>query len=47
MTDLILKGGRVIDPASGRDETADIAIGDGRVSEVGAICPRTVPRLPT
>ena len=25
MTDLILKGGRLIDPASGRDETADIA----------------------
>ena len=29
MTDLILRGGRVIDPASGRDETADIAFGDG------------------
>jgi predicted amidohydrolase len=29
MTDLILRGGRVIDPASGRDETADIAFGYG------------------
>ena len=28
MTDLMLKGGRVIDPASGRDETADVAFGD-------------------
>jgi len=26
MTDLVLKGGRVTDPASGRDETADIAL---------------------
>jgi len=35
MTDLILKGGRVIDPASGRDEASDIAFGDGKVIEVG------------
>src|SRR5580692_9390334 len=35
MTDLILRGGRVIDPASGRDETADIAFGDGKVTEIG------------
>jgi predicted amidohydrolase len=35
MTDLILRGGRVIDPASGRDETADIAFGDVRLSAVG------------
>jgi predicted amidohydrolase len=33
MTDLILRGGRVIDPASGRDETADIAFGDGNSQE--------------
>jgi len=31
----MLKGGRVIDPASGRDETADVAFGDGKVSEIG------------
>ena len=30
MVDLVLRGGRVIDPASGRDETADIAFGDGK-----------------
>jgi dihydroorotase len=35
MTDLILKGGRVIDPASGRDEASDIAFGEGKVIEVG------------
>jgi dihydroorotase len=35
MPDLILRGGRVIDPASGRDQIADIAFGDGKVIEVG------------
>jgi dihydroorotase len=35
MTDLVLRGGRVIDPASGRDETADIAFGYGKVAEIG------------
>src|ERR1700746_1557701 len=35
MADLVLRGGRVIDPASGRDETGDIAFGDGKVTAVG------------
>ena len=35
MTDLILRGGRVIDPASGLDETADVAFADGRIKAVG------------
>ena len=35
MTDLVLKGGRIIDPASSRDEIADIAFGEGKVTEVG------------
>jgi len=39
MTDLILKGGRLIDPASGRDETADIAFDDGKVIEIGRDLP--------
>jgi dihydroorotase len=39
MTDLVLKGGRVIDPASGRDETADIAFGDGKVTGIGPELP--------
>src|ERR1700687_3214073 len=36
MLDLILKGGRVIDPANGRDEIADIGFGDGKVEAVGS-----------
>jgi dihydroorotase len=35
MTDLVLRGGRVIDPASGRDETADLAFAEAKVSGVG------------
>jgi len=35
MADLLLRGGRVIDPASERDETADIVFGDERVTEIG------------
>jgi dihydroorotase len=35
MADLILKGGRIIDPAIGRDGVDDIAFGDGKVIEVG------------
>jgi len=35
MTDLLLRGGRVIDPVSGRDEIADVAFGGGKVSGVG------------
>jgi dihydroorotase len=39
MADLILKGGRIIDPASGRDGIGDIAFGDSRVIEVGSDLP--------
>jgi dihydroorotase len=39
MTDLILRGGCVVDPASGRDETADVAFADGRVKAVGPDLP--------
>src|SRR5436305_4019569 len=39
MLDLILKGGRVIDPANGRDGIADIGFGDGRVAAVGSGLP--------
>jgi dihydroorotase len=39
MLDLILKGGRVIDPKNGRDEIADIGFGAGRVAAVGADLP--------
>src|SRR5438105_4570421 len=39
MADLILRGGRVIDAAGGRDETADIAFGAGKVAEIGRDLP--------
>lgn len=34
MHDLILKGGRVIDPAQGLDAVRDVAFADGRVAEI-------------
>ena len=33
--DLVLKGGRVIDPANGIDRVADVAFADGKVAAVG------------
>jgi len=36
MADLILRGGRVIDPASGRDEVANIGFVDGKVAAIGS-----------
>ncbi|NCO56864.1 MAG: dihydroorotase [Nitrospirae bacterium CG18_big_fil_WC_8_21_14_2_50_70_55] len=36
MFDLVLKNGRVIDPAHGVDATTDLAIRDGRVAALGA-----------
>lgn len=35
MHELVLRGGRVIDPESGHDATADIAISAGRIVEIG------------
>jgi len=35
MTRLLLKGGRVIDPAQGIDATLDVLVAEGRVEEVG------------
>jgi N-acyl-D-aspartate/D-glutamate deacylase len=37
--DVVLRGGRVIDPESGLDATADVAVADGRVAEIGAGLP--------
>jgi len=39
MRDLVLTGGRIIDPTSGRDEMADIAFGHGKVTEIGCDLP--------
>ena len=35
MPDLIVRGGRVIDPESGRDEIADVAVSGDRVIDIG------------
>src|SRR5260221_4734909 len=37
--DLLLRGGRVIDPAVGRDELADVAVTDGRIAAIEANIP--------
>ncbi len=34
--DLILRGGRLLDPGTGRDETTDVAFADGKVAATGA-----------
>lgn len=39
--DLILRGGHVIDPATGLDGVADVAITDGRIAAVGQDLPGT------
>lgn len=36
MHDVIIRGGRVIDPETGRDEVTDIAIAGGRIAAIGA-----------
>jgi dihydroorotase len=40
MANLVLTGGRIIDPANGRDEIADIAFADGKVAAIGRDLPR-------
>lgn len=35
MHDLLIKGGRVVDPANSTDRIADIAISEGKVAEIG------------
>lgn len=39
-TSILIRGGRVIDPASGRDQLADVAIKDGVVVAIGANLPK-------
>lgn len=38
--DLLLRGGRVIDPESGLDDVVDLAVNGGRITAVGAAAPR-------
>jgi dihydroorotase len=42
MTDLLIRGGRVIDPPRGSDDLADVLIRDGRIEAVG----RNIPAQP-
>lgn len=42
-TKLLIKGGRVIDPASGFDEVADLALADGVLLAIGQVPPDFVP----
>ena len=37
--DLVLKGGRVIDPAQSIDEVQDVGIADGKIAAVGPDLP--------
>jgi len=39
MGGLVIKGGRVVDPASGMDETGDVAVLDGTIAGVGTNLP--------
>jgi dihydroorotase len=39
MSRLLIKNGRVIEPASGRDEIADVRIEDGRIADIGQNLP--------
>jgi dihydroorotase len=45
MRPLLLTGGRIIDPASGRDETADLLLLEGRVAPAGAGVPADAERI--
>jgi dihydroorotase len=47
MFDLLLQGGRVIDPSTGRDGIADVAISGGRIAAIGQAIPATAARKVT
>ena len=40
---ILVRHGRVVDPASGRDEQADVAIGAGRILAIGPVSPDFTP----
>ena len=42
---LLIKGGRVVDPACGRDEVADLLLQDGLVAEVGKLAKAKADRV--
>ncbi len=46
MKSVVLKGGRVIDPASGYDQIADVVVEDGRIQAIGPDAGSGYPQLP-
>ena len=42
---IVVRNGRLIDPASGRDQQADVAIASGRIVSIGRVS-RNPPRYP-
>jgi dihydroorotase len=42
---ILIKGGRVIDPASGRDEVADVLIASGRIVSIGRVAEPSADRV--
>lgn len=40
---ILIKGGRIVDPAGGRDETGDVAIAAGRIVGLGRVSPDFQP----
>ncbi len=48
MSEILIKGGRVIDPASGIDKTASVLVRDGKIAKVGRVTADKVgPRCKT
>ena len=45
MLDLVIRGGRVIDPETGFDDVADVAIKDGVIVEIGSVCQSSGPSI--
>ena len=39
---ILIRGGRVIDPASGRDATGDVFLAGGKIAESGGTPDRTI-----
>ena len=39
-SEIVLRGGRVIDPETGLDEIRDVAVSGGEIAEVGTGSPR-------
>ena len=36
MSRILIRSGRILDPAEGRDQTGDVLLDDGRIAEIGS-----------